>query len=154
MEDYKICTRCGYEFRKSAEYFWRNRSKKDGLESQCKSCMAIKGRRWRLNNAEYLRRFGRQWRINNQGYQHKYYTNNKDKFAIYRQTGKKQGKSRARSAARVISPRPCEYPNCKSNKKPERHHWDYSKPLDVVFLCSKHHAIANRVKKIIDNLLY
>jgi len=59
-------------------------------------------------------------------------------------------KIKARNAARCISSGPCEYPNCNSGSKIEKHHWDYSKPLEIVSLCSKHHDIADKVKAIID----
>jgi len=40
-------------------------------------------------------------------------------------------------AAREIERQECEHVNC--NELGERHHDDYSKPLDVRFLCKDHH---------------
>lgn len=49
----------------------------------------------------------------------------------------------------ILCPRPCA--QC-GNTKTEGHHEDYSKPLDVVWLCRKHHAARhneiNRKRKI------
>lgn len=36
----------------------------------------------------------------------------------------------------------CAVPDC-SNTKPEAHHPDYSRPLDVVWLCKSHHKCAH-----------
>ena len=44
---------------------------------------------------------------------------------------------------------PCEVKACK-NPKSEAHHNDYSKPLEVIFLCSKHHAACHKVFKPIN----
>jgi len=41
----------------------------------------------------------------------------------------------------------CQYPLCISDKL-EIHHEDYRKPLDVKWLCKKHHGLANRVQKL------
>ena len=50
-------------------------------------------------------------------------------------------KNRARVAVlkAKLKKQPCEYPNC-GNLKTEAHHFDYSKPLEVNWLCKKHHA--------------
>jgi hypothetical protein len=36
-----------------------------------------------------------------------------------------------------LKPKPCEVRGC--NQKPEKHHEDYSKPLQVRWLCRRHH---------------
>jgi len=48
----KICTKCKNTFPITPEYFYRNKSHKDGLSSRCKEC----GRQQRQQNREKLRR--------------------------------------------------------------------------------------------------
>jgi len=50
-------------------------------------------------------------------------------------------RNRARTAVlkAKLKKQPCEYPNC-GKLKTEAHHFDYSKPLEVNWLCKKHHA--------------
>lgn len=55
-------------------------------------------------------------------------------------------KNRARMAARVIPRQACEHEGCKEIG--ERHHDDYSRPLAVRFLCSRHHAEEHRKHSI------
>ena len=42
----------------------------------------------------------------------------------------------------------CSLPDC--DKKPEAHHPDYSRPLDVVWLCDKHHKEAHKLGRQIE----
>ena len=41
----------------------------------------------------------------------------------------------------IERPRGCSW--CRRHRRLERHHWDYSEPLNVTFLCAECHAIAN-----------
>jgi len=43
---------------------------------------------------------------------------------------------------------PCEYPNCKVVKT-DAHHEDYSRPLDVIWLCRQHHADLHKYLKMV-----
>lgn len=42
----------------------------------------------------------------------------------------------------LITRKPCEV--CGSSKKINAHHEDYSKPLEVIWLCSRHHGERHR----------
>jgi hypothetical protein len=58
MEEYKTCTKCGQT--KPHSEWNRNRSKKDGLASECKSCHAERSLKWRKANPEEQKRRSRQ----------------------------------------------------------------------------------------------
>lgn len=49
----KICTKCGKKLPATAEYFYRDKSKKDGLEYQCKQCYKKYYQEHREQIAEY-----------------------------------------------------------------------------------------------------
>ena len=84
----------------------------------------------------------------------KYYHNNKDRVRgiIYRSIEKHFAKQEARievnkavKSGKLTKPTVC--PLCKqSNSRIEGHHTDYTKPLDVVWLCTECHADADKSK--------
>lgn len=49
-------------------------------------------------------------------------------------------KTKARNAARVLERQPCEI----CGRRAEAHHDNYSKPLEVRWLCKQHHAELHR----------
>ena len=51
----------------------------------------------------------------------------------------------ARNAAQKLSPKPCEV--CGTLQGVQRHHDDYEKPLEVRWLCRKHHAEADKARR-------
>jgi len=55
------CTKCGVEFPATAEYFCRNKSKKNRLNSECKTCASENARRWAQANPEKHRENARRW---------------------------------------------------------------------------------------------
>ncbi len=98
---------------------------------------------WRKENREYHLKKWREFIEKNPGYTRKYHEkwvkSNKEKSAAHMKVymALKKGTLKKRK--------------CFCGKKAEAHHSDYSKPLDVEWLCRKHHKETH--KKIIDNSL-
>jgi hypothetical protein len=49
----------------------------------------------------------------------------------------------AESLGMLERPRLCQW--CRRRQRLQRHHWDYSQPLNVTFLCPDCHAIADNM---------
>ncbi len=80
---------------------------------------------WRKRNAERVAAAGRDWEKRNP---HKYAAHKKLRYAV------RKGE---------VSKKPCEV--CGTKKNIYAPHDDYSRPLDVRWLCRKHHMAADRV---------
>jgi len=59
----KVCTQCG-KWKEYSEY-GKNPKSRDGLTYQCKTCKAIRGRKYRKANPEKKRARGRKYRAEN-----------------------------------------------------------------------------------------
>ncbi len=57
----KVCTKCKTGYAATAEYFSRDRTRKDGLRSNCKKCVRV----YRQENRERRRDRNRLWRSKN-----------------------------------------------------------------------------------------
>lgn len=144
----KTCNTCIESL--NNDEFNKDKNTKDGLSYTCRRCTKIRKDVWLKNNPEknslYCRKYSannpekkrvsaNKWRIENKSkqliYNAKHYKNSKHihKYKAYRlfQKALKQG--------RLIK-LPCHI--C-GNTKAEAHHEDYSKPLDVLWLCKRHH---------------
>jgi hypothetical protein len=144
----KTCKKCGQS--KSKSDFYKHNTTADGLNQHCKACFKIisKERRVRLRKdpnwleneilrvrlsaraaradgrkkkptKEQTSVSGKRWRVRNPEKQAAH-------IAVNRAV--KRGK---------LTKAPCVI--CGSNNS-QAHHEDYSKPLDVIWLCRKHHA--------------
>lgn len=93
--------------------------------SQAKYCQKIKGssRRKAIVSASNIR-----WR-----------KRNGDKYRIHQMT------HQAVRTGRLVRPSSCS--ECGSECKPDAHHEDYAKPLDVRWLCRSCHKIADRERQ-------
>lgn len=89
-----------------------------------------------------------------------YYKNNKDKEKLRNKTLRQKflQKSKARDALnaairkkRIINPKQCSL--CDSKKTIQAHHEDYSKPLEVIWVCATCHARIHAHKKREENEL-
>ena len=112
----KRCPKCGES--KPVEEYYKQPSNRSGLSPYCIPCQRVYNRERQRKNGATASRSKDRWR---EGNQHVY---------------------RAHRALRVallkgrVSERPCEV--CGAGKA-HAHHDDYSKPLDVIWLCPVHH---------------
>lgn len=129
-------------------------------KNRCKECVKERVRAHRQENLERVRAYDRMrgsmpHRIAARA---TYQQTNQGKLALVRARMAYKARKPERRAAHValgnavrdgrVIPWPvCAVPECCG--KPQGHHPDYSRPLDVVWLCAKHHreahAIANGV---------
>ena len=110
----KICKDCGLN--KIADSFYDHPRRHDGKDSVCKKC--------RIEKVKY--KWKRKNRIAQICYRQKY----PDRYETSKIVAS------ARRLGKMI-PQPCA--KCNSTKNIDGHHLDYSKPLEVIWLCRQCH---------------
>jgi len=138
----KECSGCGK--RKEEAEFAVNKATSDGLTYKCKVCLSEyqKARRERLNasrppgwkqKTQDMAAYRRAWKEANPGYMTKakadWLAKNKDRARV------KDAVRYALKTGKLVKTA-CQV--C-GDEKVEGHHADYSRPLDVVWLCREHH---------------
>lgn len=136
----KTCSTCATEKPKSE--FQTRIASKDGLTAACKQCLS----------ARDAKRYEKEREIRS-ARQKMYISTPEGKAAHKRAIKNWQEKNQIRRAAHVILnnalrnktviPQQC----WECGKKAEAHHPDYSRPLDVVWLCKKHHREVHSFNK-------
>lgn len=135
----KRCKRCNKL--KSKDNFYKYKKATDGLNYYCKDCIKERVYENRKIRPEHYR-----------NYQKEHVNKNKEKYRDAVKRYYKQNKYKVicwvefRKGVRrgLITRKPCEI--C-GKEKVEAHHDDYNKPLEVRWLCVKHH---NKVHKLIN----
>ena len=128
----KSCFKCGEE-KPLAEYY-RHKQMADGHLNKCKACTKSDAAKHRGENLERIRAYDRARgsRQTNE-YQREWRRKNPEKYKAHRLVNK-----------HLENPGACS--ECDSTYHIEAHHDDYSKPLDVRWLCAvchkQHHARA------------
>lgn len=163
----KICSKC--KLKKSLILFYRHAGMKDGYLNQCIECVKKGVKRHRKKNIERIRAYDRH-RGNTDEHRAKvrdYHRRMSEALSEYKKHWAEQNKDKTRAAKqryiaqnpdkrfchvalnnavrdKKIMKEPCE--KC-GEKKSEAHHEDYSKPLEVLWLCRKCHARHHRKYK-------
>ena len=162
----KICSRCG---KLLALTFFRKCSKnKDGLKYVCSPCLKKDDKKYRIENPEKCKEQGAAWReihwVEDRERRRKHYLNNvkrrqkikewqqnnRDKklasLKKYRDSHKIEDAVRLklnRAVKRgIVLKKPCEI--CQKSPA-DAHHSDYSKPLEVIWLCRRHHKAWHKI---------
>lgn len=150
MADSKKCFKCGRML--ALEEFYKHPAMKDGRLGKCKECAKADIKANRLLRVDYYRRadilrartesrlklsreYSRKYRKKNPTYAKEWIKRNPEKRKAHTIV------SNALRDKRLFKS-PCR--DC-GEVKSEAHHDDYSKPLDVIWLCRKCHAKLHRI---------
>lgn len=120
----KTCRECGTP--KPLDQFYKHSMMADGYLNKCMDCVRERVNRHRTKNIERIREYDRNrvWRVYD-----------KNKVVVRRLV-------RDAIARGDLKVQPCE--RCGDAIGVHAHHDDYSKPLDVIWLCPKHHGERHR----------
>jgi len=152
----KACTKCRKEYPATADFFPPDKRSRDGFHSWCRVCNRAATARWRAAYPEAARAYVARWqaahpeaiRAANARWRAAHPEANRASKARWRAAHPESVKAHndanyAIESGRLVYPDVCE--RCgKPNLKFDKHHPDYARPLDVVFLCRHCHALLHR----------
>ncbi len=138
----KICSKC--EIEKGLSRFSKDRSRKNGLRIWCKECCRESLRKYRKSNPEKRKVSKDKWNLENKEKATEIQKKASKKFCLENPEKRKahQMVGNAITVGRLTRPSICE--SCFNERFTEGHHEDYSKPLDVEWLCKKCHIELHR----------
>jgi hypothetical protein len=151
----KVCFKCGHL--KALSEFYVHPQMADGHLNKCKECAKSDSTAHRNANLEKVIKYDRDRYRNDLGTRTRAAISNKKnrvadpkRHAEYSYAKRRKNPVRARAQAKLgyhvrkgnIVRQPCE----KCGAPAQAHHDDYSKPLDVRWLCPTHHGMEHRKK--------
>ena len=156
----KTCTKCGVE--KDYLDFYKRADSPDGFAYRCKVCMSAHTKAWQQANSEEIAAYKKAYRQANpekvaamvkacrQANPEQVAATAKANRLKYPEKYKARAAvSDAVKAGRLTRPQECS--SCTVSCKPDGHHDDYGKPLDVRWLCTTchvaHHNKLNELKE-------
>ena len=145
----KKCSKCLVE--KELVDFYSQKGTSDGKKSWCKDCVKKARREYYSDNREASLLYSKRYTEENPDVRQRWKSDNMGKLAVdarqYREDNPEKIKAhsilnRAVKSGKVIRPNYCE--DCFGDGKIEGHHEDYSKPLEVRWLCKRCHVSINK----------
>ena len=135
----KTCFKCGAE--KPLTEFYKHKRMADGHLNKCKECTKRDVNTNRYEKLDYYQAYDRERSsedhrvVARREYQPRYRSENPEKYKAHTilNNAVRDGK---------VVKTACEV--CGATKRVHGHHDDYSKPLDVKWLCTKHHQERHR----------
>jgi ribosomal protein S27AE len=143
MEE-KLCSKC-MKTKSIDDFYCHPRS---GRSGKCTECSIADRRSYRANNIEYYREYDRKRYARCSHRRHRKRKKDPAQVLAYRRSHPERRRAERTIHRMVLSgkierPRHCS--RCgSSSRKIEAHHEDYSKPTEVVWLCSKCHGDTRR----------
>lgn len=161
QQGFKLCSRCGPgKGPQLLSEFYKKSDGRDGTSSECKECTALRSKDYRLRNPLVVREADRKKvRDNPELYrriQSQWNQNNPERRRLHKRKwadGNRQARQahwtlgNALRSGKIVRPKQCQ--KCGKLGKIEAHHSDYSKPLQVQWLCSACHG-ETRIKEASD----
>ncbi len=122
--------------------FHKDKSRKDGLSNRCKICDNKKRSEYHQKNKEKMNLYRSKYRLKNLDSEQAREKQYSDRHKQYRIDNPHKIKAKnladyAQKKGFIIKPDRCS--KCDKNIKIEKHHPDYSKPLEVIWLCRSCH---------------
>lgn len=149
----KTCKDCGAE--KPIMEFYANRKMRDGRGSRCKECTRQRNREYREANPDKVRQWSAAKRARDPEKHRencrRWAKKNREKRREMRRQWREENPEKYEAhlavnnailAGRLTRPKECSH--CQKEARVEAHHEDYSKPLNVRWLCSYCHKAAHR----------
>ncbi len=136
----KVCFKCGKV--KVISEFYKHSKMADGHLNKCKECTKKDVICHRGINIKKIRAYDRE-----RGHLKSRITKNTERTIKYRKENPEKYKatmavSNAKRSGKIVE-QPCSV--CGSTERLEAHHEDYSKPLEIKWLCSAcHHAVHHK----------
>lgn len=135
--------------------FGKNRTRSDGYNNLCKECTSVRGKAHREKNLEKEKQRTKLWAKENPDRvalrQKRYRDNHPEKRGLRSKQDREKYPERTKARKKVAyalktgrAKRPSKCSNCAKTKNIQAHHDDYSRPLEVRWLCPGCHKLADR----------
>ena len=147
----RTCSGCGKTLPATREFFHKKSASPDGCYPRCKPCSTEAGREWREANPEQAKEANRKWceanRERKAENNRKWREENPERKAENNRKWRKANPEKIRAqttvenalkANRLTKPTQCE--DCGRGARLHGHHSDYTRPLEVNWLCPLCHS--------------